>query len=328
MAKKEKQDFTTQRTDEEILNHFRENYEQASSYKQSLINPLFDEIDMLIKPNGLHRSDLSTHFEQAGVQTDKVGDVNINSQIQSEETIKKKKVRIDYLDRVRKKRRANLATLKLLPTLYPLSGDDTSKVAALEKYALRQLEISNFDQTISKVIDDTITYGTGIFNIEYDNEYISKIGKMTESLVDRDSGVEYQYLLHKGKLNCRTVDPYQFFPDPSSETIEGCRYIIETFRTNLVTLSEQAIINDKAFKELEKYITDGMADSYFGQDASTRDYSSYQHNLLDLYVYYTKELVPVKEKDEKQKVVFKKYYIVDQDVIIAEEIIPFNRFPF
>ena len=144
----------------------------------------------------------------------------------------------NYIRYTRTLKRANLAGAIPKANFSPVAREDSGLVNKYQKAYDHVWEEEKVDRMVRRCIDRALLEGTSIGYVWWDEDYVG--GKYYQENDARNN-------LYDGRICVKRFPNANFFPDPDSYTIQGCKYIEITEPIALNT-----VINHQAFVKYTK----------------------------------------------------------------------------
>ena len=217
----------------------------------------------------------------------------------------------NYVSKVKKFKTGNLILDDYLGELKPLAPEDEPQIFMLQKFYEQLWEKLNVKYHVLDVIRTSRLLGSGIIYVGWNENFI---------------GGTHGHL-YQGEITIKPIEPTTFFIDPTAFELEDAMYCGTFIRTTVKAIEMDPSIEKKIRKSFSKkrkaYAVSAGGQEDRGEIFESRDYSSFQDDVVDLITFYEK--VPLDDGDD-----FRIQVTTIADGIVVKEVeeIRPNIFPF
>jgi len=217
----------------------------------------------------------------------------------------------NFISKVKKFKTGNLILDDYLGELKPLAPEDEAQIWMLQRFYEQLWDKLNLKYHILDVVRTSRLLGSGILYIGWDENFI---------------GGTHGHL-YQGEITVKPIEPTTFFIDPIAFDLDDAMYCGTFIRTTRQAIEMDPSIDKakrKKFKEERKaYAISAGGEQDRGEIYLSRDYSSFQEDVVDLITFYEK--VP---NDEGDDFIIKVTTIADGIIMKETEGMKPNQFPF
>lgn len=189
----------------------------------------------------------------------------------------------NYIQKVKKFKTGNLVIEDYLGELKPLAPEDEAQIFMLQKFYEQLWDKLNLKYHILDVVRTSRLLGSGILYVGWDENFI---------------GGTHGHL-YQGEITVKPIEPTTFFIDPTAFDMDDAMYCGTFIRTTVQAVEMDPSIEKskrrKFAKDRRAYAISAGGQQDRGEVYLTRDYSSFQDDVVDLITFYEK--LPSNEDD-------------------------------